>query len=119
MVISANPDFVMWLSTQLKCIVVGAGAETVSGSFWFTAADRGVLRRLHWDDTATLTGPFDLGDRLESEAKSLHHRRTVRESVPPSRPSGSTLRSISTHLTATASCGPAESSRLPENSRRS
>ena len=69
MVISANPDFVMWLSTQLKCIVVGAGAETVSGSFWFTAADRGVLRRLHWDDTATLTGPFDLGDRLESEAK--------------------------------------------------
>lgn len=68
MVLSANPDFVMWLCTQLNCLVVGAGAETVSGSFWLTAADRGILRRLHWDDTATLMRPFDLGDRLESKS---------------------------------------------------
>jgi hypothetical protein len=42
----------------------------VSGTFWFTAADSGVVRRVHFEVAATLTEPFDLGDPLPSEPRA-------------------------------------------------
>ena len=70
MMLSASGDLILALSRQLSCTVIGAGAETVSGTFWFTAADSGTLRRLHFNVKATLTEPFDLGLPLDSESSA-------------------------------------------------
>jgi len=67
MVISSLPDTVVALSRQLSCEVVGAGAETVSGSFWLTAARNGRLALLHYDQKVSIAEPLHLGMRLPCE----------------------------------------------------
>jgi hypothetical protein len=68
LVLSSNSDLIVEVAAELSCVVVGAGAETVSGSFWFSAADAGGLRRLHFNVASTLTEPFDVGDPMPSES---------------------------------------------------
>jgi hypothetical protein len=68
MVLSAESDLITELARELSCLVVGAGGETVSGTFWLTAADGPDLRRLYFNVLATMTAPFALGDPLPSEA---------------------------------------------------
>jgi hypothetical protein len=68
MALSYNSDFIVTLSRQLSCRVFGAGAETVSGTFWFTAASQGRLLKLHHDEKVAITEPFDLGPRLPTES---------------------------------------------------
>jgi hypothetical protein len=70
MALSNNSDFIVTLSRQLTCRVIGAGAETVSGTFWFTAASKGRLLRLHYDQKVAITQPFDIGPRLPTESLS-------------------------------------------------
>ena len=67
MALSGDSDFIVTLSRLLSCIVLGAGAETVSGTFWFTAASKGRLLRLHYDQKVSITEPFDVGPRLVTE----------------------------------------------------
>ena len=62
-------DFSVGLSRSLNCIVAAGGAETVSGTYWFTAGQGGEVIRLHWNVTSTLTEPLDLGDPLPSESR--------------------------------------------------
>jgi hypothetical protein len=68
MVLSADSDLVAALAQELSCLVIGAGAETVSGTFWLTAADGAGLRRVYFHVLATMTEPFTRGDPLPSEA---------------------------------------------------
>jgi hypothetical protein len=68
MVLSTDTDLIVDLSRETSSLVVGGGAETVSGTFSFAAADANGLRRLHFDVTSQLTEALDLGDRLSSEA---------------------------------------------------
>lgn len=70
MALSGNSDFVVTLSQQLSCRVIGAGAGTVSGTFWFTAASRGRLLRLHYDQKVSITEPFTIGPRLVTESSA-------------------------------------------------
>ena len=67
MVLSGLPDTIVALSGQLSCEVVGAGAETVSGTFWLTAARNGRLALLHYDQKSWLAEPLHLGMRLPTE----------------------------------------------------
>jgi hypothetical protein len=67
MVLSADRDLIVAIAHESSCLVVAGGAETVSGTFWFTAADGAGLRRVHFDIASALTEPFDLGDPLSSE----------------------------------------------------
>jgi hypothetical protein len=69
MVLSANADFIVALASGLSRLVVGAGAETVSGTFWLTAADNDAVKRVHFNVAATLSEPFDLGTPLPSESR--------------------------------------------------
>ena len=62
-------DFTLGLSRSLNCTVAAGGAETVSGTYWFTAGQGRDLIRLHWNVTSTLTEPLDLGDPLPSETR--------------------------------------------------
>jgi hypothetical protein len=70
MALSGDSDLIVALSRELSCRMIGAGAETVSGTYWFTAASSGRLARLHYDQKASLAAPFDLGPRLPSETTS-------------------------------------------------
>lgn len=67
MVLSSLPDTIVALSGQLSCAVIGAGAETVSGTFWLTAAKNGRLALLHYDQKVAITEPLHLGLRLPCE----------------------------------------------------
>jgi hypothetical protein len=67
MVLSGLADTIVALSGQLSCEVIGAGAETVSGTFWFTAARKGRLSLLHYDQKVALTEPLRMGGRLPTE----------------------------------------------------
>lgn len=61
MVLSSASEFIVALSRELACRVIGASAEAVSGTFWSTAASReargagAVLRRV----TGMLQGDLD------------------------------------------------------------
>ena len=68
MVLSADSDLITGVARDLSCLVVGAGGETVSGTFWLTAAEGPDLRRVYFNVVATMTAPFTLGDTLPSEA---------------------------------------------------
>ena len=68
MVLSTDPDLVAGLAAELSCLVVGGGAETVSGTFWLNAADGPDVLRLYFHVLATMTEPFELGDPMPSEA---------------------------------------------------
>lgn len=69
MVLSASSGVIVALARDLGHLVVGAGGETVSGTFWLTAADRAELKRVYFNVAATLTEPFSLGAPLPSEAR--------------------------------------------------
>src|SRR5215469_643084 len=69
MVLSSSSDVIVALARDLGCLVVGAGGETVSGTFWLTAADRDELKRVYLNVAATLVEPFSLGAPLPSEAR--------------------------------------------------
>jgi hypothetical protein len=68
MVISDSPDMLVAMSVRLGT-VVGCGAETVSGSYWLTAARDGGLLRFVFIDHAGMTRGMAMGDPLPSEAQ--------------------------------------------------
>jgi len=67
MVLSGSADLIVDVACELACLVVGAGAETVSGTFLLTAADASGLRRAHFDVASVLSEPFNLGEPFPSE----------------------------------------------------
>jgi hypothetical protein len=67
MVLSTAADMIVSLSAELG-VVVGAGAETVSGSYWLTAARDGRLLRFVLVQHAGMTRGLAIGDDLPSEA---------------------------------------------------
>jgi hypothetical protein len=67
MMLGSDPDLVASLSARIAGTVVGAGAETVSGTFWFVAASSGAVRRFHWNGYDSVDEPFDIGELLASE----------------------------------------------------
>lgn len=68
MVISNSPDMLVAMSVRLGT-VVGCGAETVSGSYWLTAAQDGGLLRFIFVQDAGMTRGMAMGDPLPSEAQ--------------------------------------------------
>jgi hypothetical protein len=66
MVLSDSPDMIVAMSTALGT-VVGAGAETVSGSYWLTAAREGKLLRYVFVSYAGMTRGMAIGDPLPGE----------------------------------------------------
>lgn len=60
--LSAHGDFVRQLSGELQAMVVGCGAETVSGTFWVFAAENGRVLRSYWSCAFDLATAFDEGD---------------------------------------------------------
>ncbi len=67
MVLSDSPDMIIAMSAVLGT-VVGAGAETVSGTYWLTAARDGEALRHVFASQAGLTRSLTIGDPLPSEA---------------------------------------------------
>src|SRR5215203_3896252 len=67
MMLGSDPDFVSALSARIAGTVVGAGAETVGGTFWFAAATSGGLRRFHWNGYDSVDEAFDIGELLATE----------------------------------------------------
>lgn len=67
MVLSSSADLIVAVAEELSCLVVGAGGETVSGTFWLTAAEGPTLRRVYFNVVSTMTQPFMLGAALPSE----------------------------------------------------
>jgi hypothetical protein len=61
MLLSANGDLVAALSRDVGALVVGCGAETVSGSWWLFAAERGELLRAFSACAMDLDEPFAEG----------------------------------------------------------
>lgn len=59
--LSADGDLVVTLSRALGTLVIGCGAETVSGSYWLFAAERGELLRAYWACAMELDAPLDEG----------------------------------------------------------
>jgi hypothetical protein len=68
MVISNSADMLVAMSARLGR-VVGCGAETVSGSYWLTAARDGGLLRFVFVQHAGMTRGMAMGDPLPSEAE--------------------------------------------------
>jgi hypothetical protein len=67
MVLSTDSDLITDLARELSCLVVGAGGETVSGTFWFTAAEGPALRRPYFNVLETITSPGDRCARAWAE----------------------------------------------------
>jgi hypothetical protein len=66
MILSGSPDMIVAMSAELGT-VVGAGAETVSGTYWLTAARNGEPLRYIYASHAGLTRGMAMGDPLSSE----------------------------------------------------
>jgi hypothetical protein len=66
MILSSSPDMILAMSARLG-VVVGCGAETVSGSYWLTAARDGELLRFVFVQHAGMTRGMAIGDPLPSE----------------------------------------------------
>ncbi|MET7423257.1 hypothetical protein [Dactylosporangium sp. NPDC005555] len=66
LMLSNEPDMLVAMSQRLG-LVAGAGAETVSGSFWLTAARDGELLRAVYVQHSTQTRGMAMGDPLPSE----------------------------------------------------
>lgn len=66
MVLSNSPDLIVALSAGLGT-VLGCGAETVSGSYWLTAARDGEPLRHVFVSHAAMTRGMAIGDPLPSE----------------------------------------------------
>ncbi|GAA4442454.1 hypothetical protein [Phytohabitans houttuyneae] len=68
MVLSDSPDMIVAMSTALGT-VVGCGAETVSGSYWLTAARDGQPLRHVFVSHAAMTRGMAMGEPLPSEGE--------------------------------------------------
>jgi hypothetical protein len=68
MFLSDSPDMIVAMSARLGT-VVGCGAETVSGSYWLTAARDGKPLRYIFVSHAGMTRGMAMGDPLPSEAE--------------------------------------------------
>jgi hypothetical protein len=68
MLLSNSADMLVAMSARLGT-VVGCGAETVSGSYWLTAAREGGLLRFVFVQHAGMTRGMAIGDPLPSEAE--------------------------------------------------
>ena len=66
MVLSNEPDMIIAMSTSLGT-VVGCGAETVSGTYWLTAAADGKPLRFVFWSSAGMTKGMAMGEPLPSE----------------------------------------------------
>lgn len=62
-----DPDFLLRLSEEADTLVVGCGAETMSGSYSFLAARSGELLRYYYDCQALISEPFEEGAPLPTE----------------------------------------------------
>jgi len=60
-------DFVVELSKQARTLVIGCGAETISGSYGFLAVDAGQVLRRYFDCQALLSEPLDEGELVVTE----------------------------------------------------
>jgi hypothetical protein len=60
--LSAHGDFVRALSERLQTLIIGCGAETVSGTYWVFAAENGQALRSFWSCAFDLATAFDEGD---------------------------------------------------------
>jgi hypothetical protein len=69
MSVSDQADLIADVARALNCLVVGCGAETVSGSFWLTIAQGAKLRRLYWQCYMELSRPLSLGEPLACESQ--------------------------------------------------
>jgi hypothetical protein len=67
MVLSTDPDAIVAMSADLATVVIGCGAETTSGTYWFFAADRGRLLRAYWNCYTDMQAPWSLGEPLPVE----------------------------------------------------
>ncbi|TMB83344.1 MAG: hypothetical protein E6J39_06820 [Chloroflexi bacterium] len=69
LVLSSAHDLIPALSADLGgAIVVGAGAETTSGSYWLFAARNGKAIRSYWNCYTDMRQPWSKGEPLASEA---------------------------------------------------
>lgn len=68
LVVSSEGDAIVAASAELGGLVVGCGAETTSGSFWFYAADHGRLLRGYMNCHTDMSEPWSKGEPLASEA---------------------------------------------------
>jgi hypothetical protein len=66
--LSDMPDALVVMSKRLG-LVVGGGAETVSGSWWLTVARDGELLRFVFVQHATVTQGMAIGDALPTESE--------------------------------------------------
>lgn len=96
-------DFTVGLSRLLNCTVAAGGAETVSGTYWFTAAQGGDLIRLHWNVTSALSEPLDLGRPLSSENRVGLEDHDGQGIVTALEHSASSSRLLPSHRTADGS----------------
>ena len=62
-----EPDFVAALAADSGALVIGCGAETVSGSYYFIAARGHDLLRHYYHCHMDLTQPYEWGDPLPTE----------------------------------------------------
>lgn len=67
-ILSDMPDALVLMSERLG-LVVGGGAETVSGSWWLTVARDGELLRFVFVQRASMTQGMAIGDPLPTEAE--------------------------------------------------
>ena len=68
LVLSADFDLIAALSRDLATTVVGWGAETVSGSYWFIACREGTLSRGYYNCHMDMRMPWTRGTELPTEA---------------------------------------------------
>jgi hypothetical protein len=59
---STNGDLVAALARKLDTLVIGVGAETISGSSWLFVAERDRVLRVHWACASDLDAALDDGD---------------------------------------------------------
>jgi hypothetical protein len=62
MLTSTSGDLVVALARTLDTLVIGVGAETISGSSWLFVAERDRVLRVHWACAAELAAELDDGD---------------------------------------------------------
>src|SRR6266581_4483351 len=69
LILSADFDLMAAVSRDLETTVLGCGAETVSGTYWFIACRDGNLVRGYWNCHMDMRAPWSRGPGLASETK--------------------------------------------------
>jgi len=69
MLLATDFDLLVDLSRKLRSIVVGCCAETLSGSYFWTSADCGVVSRLYGVCRSAIQQPFQVGGPLATESE--------------------------------------------------